>query len=142
MGQLLVRTIGFRQAELALAMGTLFSPDQALSVGLVDEIIPQQQNSVELNNVDGLSVLLPTMMKDLAHDSVIKRAYEQAKLFSKIPPHARIASKFVTRQSHIQDMIATRADDTAHFCHFVMQDSVQRNLLAYVEAMKSKNKKI
>ena len=39
MGQLLVRTIGFRKAELALAMGTLFPPNSALEIGLVDEII-------------------------------------------------------------------------------------------------------
>jgi enoyl-CoA hydratase/carnithine racemase len=144
MGQLLVRTIGFRQAELALALGTLFSPDRAQSIGLVDETVHQQQQLLpimELSNVDGLSELLPSITQDQASDTLMQKAYQQAKIFAKIPPHARVASKLVTRQSHIRDMVATRDEDTAHFCGFVMQDAVQKNLMTYVEAMKSKSKK-
>ena len=144
MGQLLVRTIGFRQAELALALGTLFPPDRAQSIGLVDEIVSQQQQHpqpTELSSVDGLLELLPPIAKDQVSDSLMQKAYHQAKTFAKIPPHARVASKLVTRQSHIHDMIATRDEDTAHFCGFVMQEAVQKNLIAYVELMKSKSKK-
>ncbi len=140
MGQLLVRTIGFRQAELALALGTLFPPDRAQSIGLVDETV-RQLPIMELSNVDGLSELLPPITKDQASDTLMQKAYQQAKTYAKIPPHARVASKLVTRQSHLRDMVATRDEDTAHFCGFVMQDAVQKNLMAYVEAMKSKSKK-
>ena len=139
MGQLLVRTIGFRKAELALAMGTLFPPTQAHAIGLVDEIVSQRPT--EFSNVDGLSALLPSVTKDQVFDSLMQRAFAQAQLFSKIPPHARVASKMVTRQSHIHDMVAEREKDTDHFCGFVMQQSVQNNLIAYVEALKNKSKK-
>eukprot|EP01083_Nonionella_stella_P000568 1611_1 len=45
MGQMLVRTIGCRNAELALAMGTMFSPDEALRIGLVDDVVVSSQDS-------------------------------------------------------------------------------------------------
>lgn len=96
---------------------------------------------MELNDADGLSALLPPITKGQESDSLMQKAYQQAKAFAKIPPHARVASKLVTRQSHIHDMIATRDDDTAHFCGFVTQNAVQKNLIAYVDAMKSKSKK-
>ena len=38
-----VNTIGQRQAELALQQGALFSPQQALSVGWVDNVVPDDQ---------------------------------------------------------------------------------------------------
>ena len=140
MGQLLVRTIGFRQAELALAMGTLFPPDRALSIGLVDAIV-SEQHGTESTAIEELSELLPSITKDQASNPLMQKAFKQATSFAKIPPHARVASKLVTRKSHVHDMMATRDEDTAHFCGFVTQNAVQKNLIAYVEAMKSKSKK-
>ena len=132
MGQLLVRTIGFRHAELALALGTLFPQDKALSVGLVDCVVPQ--HPCEPND-DSL------LIKDQASNPLMQKAYTQAKIFAKIPPQARVASKAVTRDEHIKDMIAKREEDAAHFCGFVTQEAVQSNLIAYVEALKKKSKK-
>ena len=118
-----VRTIGFRRAELALALGTLFPPDQALEVGLVDEVV----------NEDGLVWS--------SNNPVTQKAYDQAKIFAKIPPQARVASKIVTRDEHIRDIIAKREEDTEHFCGFVTHEAVQCNLKTYVEALKKKSKK-
>lgn len=38
-----VNTIGHQAAERALQLGTLFSPAEALKVGLVDEVVPEDQ---------------------------------------------------------------------------------------------------
>lgn len=133
MGQLLVRTIGYRQAELALALGTLFPPDKALSVGLVDVVVPEEES--ESSGGDGL------LNKDQASNKLFQKAYAQARLFAKIPPPARVASKLLTRDEHIKDMIAKRDADTAHFCGFVTHKVVQHSLTAYVEALKKKSKK-
>mmetsp|Transcript_6586 Transcript_6586/g.16260 ORF Transcript_6586/g.16260 Transcript_6586/m.16260 type:complete len:139 (+) Transcript_6586:2279-2695(+) len=137
MGQLLVRTIGFRQAELALALGTLFPPNEALAVGLVDDIVPPQQ----CGDSDGVAKFSGTVIEDRASNPLMQRAYEQARMYAKISPQARVASKLVTREEHIQDLIVRREEDTDHFCGFVTQDAVQRNLIAYVEAMKKKSKR-
>ena len=77
MGQLLVRTIGFRQAELALAMGTLFPPDRALSIGLVDAI-ESEQHGAESTIIEGLSELLPSISKDQASNPLMQKAFKQA----------------------------------------------------------------
>ena len=138
MGQLLVRTIGFRQADLALALGTLFPPERALSIGLVDDVVPHQQ--VESGDSE-LIDLLPPQIKDQALDPLLQKAYAQARLYAKIPPQARVASKMVTREEHIFRMIAKRDEDTQHFCGFVTQKAVQKNLAAYVEALKNKSAK-
>ncbi|KAL7533765.1 hypothetical protein ACHAXR_005440 [Thalassiosira sp. AJA248-18] len=134
MGQLLVRTIGFRRAELALALGTLFPPDQALAIGLVDAIALDQSSVSDLldeTSHDKLVELLPAASKDQADNALMQKAYSQAKIFAKIPPQARVASKIVTREEHVQDIIATREEDANHFCGFVTQDAVQNNLKAY-----------
>jgi 3,2-trans-enoyl-CoA isomerase len=140
MGQLLVRTIGFRRAELALAMGTLFPAQTALEIGLVDEIV--SSDTVEQSSIDALQAMLPDKMKDThASNPVMQQAYIQATLFAKIPAQARIASKMLTRSEHLEDMIAKRQQDTDYFCNFITQEEVQRNLREYVQQLKTKSKK-
>ena len=142
MGQLMVRTIGFRQAELALAMGTLFPPDEALGVGLVDGVVKADSMHSHGDSVEqGLKALLPSAIEGQASDPLMQQAYNQAKTFAKIPPQARVASKMVTREDHIADIIEKRNADNDHFCGFVTQDAVQSNLTAYVEALKTKGKR-
>ena len=136
--QLMVCTIGLRKAELAMQLGQLFSKEEALEVGLVDELVaPNEQ--CETNNA--LLDLLPTAIKDQASNALMQQAYKQAKVYAKIPPQARVASKLLTREHYIKDMIQTREQDTDYFCGFVTQEAVQRNLIAYVEALKKKSKK-
>ncbi|KAL7430124.1 hypothetical protein ACHAXM_002017 [Skeletonema potamos] len=140
MGHLLVRTIGFRRAELALAMGTLFPAHTALEIGLVDEIISSDDTKESRN--DALQALLPDKMK-ITHASnpVMQQAYIQATRFAQIPAQARIATKMITRSKHLEDMIAKREQDIDHFCNFITQDGVQRNLMEYVRQLKTKSKK-
>ena len=39
----LTNTIGHREAEKALMLGKMYTPQQALSVGLIDAVVPQDQ---------------------------------------------------------------------------------------------------
>ena len=137
---MMVITIGPRKTELALALGTLFPPEEALSVGLVDDIIvphPQLESSDE-----GLGGLLPSQMtEDQSLNPVLQKAYAQARTYAKIPPQARVARKMVIRDEPLFKMIAKRDEDTNHFCGFVMQPSVQKNLTPYIEALKNKSAK-
>jgi len=134
----MVSTIGLRKAELAMQLGKLFPPEEALEVGLVDELVVSNEQC-ESNNA--LFDLLPSATKDQSSNALMQQAYKQAKVYAKIPPEARVASKLLTREQYIKDMIQTREQDTDHFCGFVTQEAVQRNLIAYVEALKKKSKK-
>jgi len=112
LGQLMIRTIGFRKGEEALTLGTLFSPEDALSIGLVDKL------------VEG--------------DAVVDASYEVARTFTKIPPQARFASKMLARKEFLDDLVENRDTDTAHFCNFILNDTVQLGLGAYLEKLKRK----
>lgn len=114
LGQLMIRTIGFRKAEQALSLGTLFPPSKALEIGLIDE------------NVD--------------QDQVLDRSYEMATKFAEIPPQARLASKMLARQEFLDDLVENRHADTEYFCDFIKNDVVQQGLGAYFESLKRKKK--
>lgn len=113
LGQLMLRTIGFRQGEMALSLGTLFSPEQALEIGLVDELADGEQE-------------------------VLSKSQNAAMKWSKIPPHARVASKMLARGEFLQDLIRNRDEDVEHFKNFVLNEKVQANLGAYLESLKRK----
>jgi 3,2-trans-enoyl-CoA isomerase len=112
LGELMVLTIGHRPAEKALALGTLFSPEDALEIGLVDEVVPKEQ--------------------------VLEKAKEEAIKWAKIPPQARVASKMLTRKKQLDHLIATRQADVDNFVGFATQDIVQKNLSLYLESLKKK----
>ena len=40
--------IGTRKGELALILGSLFSPEEALNIGLVDQVAPDLQSASEI----------------------------------------------------------------------------------------------
>jgi len=44
----MINTVGTRQTEMALQLGTLFSSEEALNIGLVDEVIPDQTSATTL----------------------------------------------------------------------------------------------
>lgn len=57
-------TVGHRTTELALQLGLLYSPADALKVGLVDQLVPEDQV---------LATALQTMTKWLAIPGVFPR---------------------------------------------------------------------
>ena len=136
MGQQMVQTIGFRKAERALALGTLFPPEQALAEGVIDEVVTEQLSDTH----EVLQTLLPSIIQNQASNAVMQRAFEEATRYAKIPPQARVASKLVTRLDSLKEMDKTREADTQHFCGFITQEVVQKNLLRYVEGLKQKSK--
>ena len=141
MGQMLVRIIGHRRGELALAMGTLFEPEEAKTLGLIDEVIFHSSGESDEESRAVLETLLPSDIKDKASGPLLQRALKQARAFAEVPPNARAASKMITRKSHIHDMFTQREADTDWFCEFINQPEVQENLKRYVKDMKGKSKK-
>jgi Delta3-Delta2-enoyl-CoA isomerase len=117
LAQQYIDVIGNRNAELALLLGTLFSPQQALNIGLVDELV---------SAADGASV----------EEAAQRKAAE----FVRIPPKARVAAKELTRGTQIAKLKNDRDEDTDFFCSFVTADSVQRTLGAYLEMLAKRKK--
>lgn len=39
----MVNTVGYRTAERALQLGLLYSPQDALKIGMVDELVPEEK---------------------------------------------------------------------------------------------------
>lgn len=136
MGQQMVQTIGFRKAERALALGTLFPPVQALAEGVIDEVVTEQLSDTH----EVLQALLPDVIQNQASNAVMQRAFQEATRYAKIPSQARVASKLVTRSESLKAMEKTREADTQHFCGFITQEVVQKNLMIYVEGLKQKSK--
>ena len=112
LGQQYMDTIGHRRAELALSLGTLFSPQEALDIGLVDQLV-----------TDG---------------DVIDAAKREAHKWIRIPMEARVGAKELTRGPQIQNLLDNRQEDTDHFVSFVTKESVQKSLDMYIEQMKKK----
>jgi 3,2-trans-enoyl-CoA isomerase len=115
LGQQMVDTIGRRQAELSLALGTLYSPEEALKIGLVDLVVPQ--------------------------DQVEAKASEAALQWAKIPAQARVASKRMIRKDRLDRLKASRSQDVEHFANFVITEQVQDSLTAYLDMLAKKGKK-
>ena len=107
-------TIGHRHAELALLLGTLFAPPRALEIGLVDQVVEQE--------------------------NVMAAAMQKAAEFVKIPQKARGAAKDLTRGPQIQKLKDHLDEDTEFFCNYVTVDDVQRTLGAYLEMLAKRSK--
>lgn len=117
-----IDTMGTRQAELALLRGTLFSPQEALEVGLVDELA--HNDSEDGDN----------------GDSVLQIATKKAVSFAKIPAMARVAAKKVTRGKQIEWLVQNRREDTQYFCSYMEQAAVQKTLGGYLEMLAKRKK--
>ncbi|KAL3937481.1 MAG: hypothetical protein SGBAC_007418 [Bacillariaceae sp.] len=114
LGQQFIDTIGLRRAELALAMGSLFDTKEALDIGLIDEIAGE--------------------------DDIIEVAMDRASEWVAIPAPARVASKELTRARQMNELKENRQHDVDHFCSFVNQEAMQRNLGFYFEQLAKRKK--
>ncbi|XP_038064589.1 enoyl-CoA delta isomerase 1, mitochondrial-like [Patiria miniata] len=110
--ELMVKTCGERQAEMALQLGTLFKPEQALRIGMVDEIAPL--------------------------DDVINKAREHLAKWLKIPDHARVITKGMCRGLLLEKLRAKQEEDIAFFSEFINKDAIQKSLGRYLESLKKK----
>jgi len=105
-------TIGHREAERGLQLGHLYSSQQALDVGLVDELV--------------------------AADQLMSAAEKQAAKWMKIPDFARQLTKTQMRSPLIQKLQARQDQDIDNFVNFITKDAIQRAMGAYLESLKKK----
>jgi enoyl-CoA hydratase/carnithine racemase len=109
-----IDTIGLRQAELALSLGTMFDIEKASNIGLVDELSTD--------------------------DTIHQVAQQRASEWVAIPAQARVASKQLTRGRQLNELRDNRQQDVEHFCSFVTHKVVQRNLGAYLQQLAKRKK--
>jgi len=112
----MLNAVGHRQTELALMLGTLFTADQALSIGLVDKVVQDREEC-------------------------LAEATKMVHKLVKIPSEARHVSKMLMRQPTLDRLTADREADVEHFANFVTQPQIQKPLGQYLEALKAKSKK-
>ncbi|CAB9514188.1 CoA delta isomerase 1, mitochondrial [Seminavis robusta] len=112
LGYQYIDTIGQRQAELGLSLGLLHQPEQALAIGLVDELVPREE--------------------------VLSRAQAEAVKWGKIPAKARLASKMLARKARLDHLAATRKEDNDFFRSFVTNETAQKIIDGYLQSLSKK----
>jgi len=112
----MVNTIGVRQTELSLMLGTLYNTEQALRIGMVDEMVADREE-------------------------VLASAHRVASQLAKIPSEARHISKMIMRQPTLDKLTSDKEGDIDHFCNFIVQPQIQKPMGLYLEALKKKSKK-
>lgn len=113
MADLMLKTVGHRQAETALMLGTLYPANDALRIGLVDEI----------------------------SENVMESSEQQARQWTKIPSHSRVASKMLLRKTQLDKLATSRSEDLELFLDLCLSEKVQTNLGLYLASLKKKGGK-
>ncbi|XP_024409001.1 enoyl-CoA delta isomerase 1, mitochondrial isoform X1 [Desmodus rotundus] len=108
----LVNTIGHRTSERALQLGILFPPAEALQVGMVDKVVPEDQVQ---------STALSVMAQWLS-----------------IPDHARQLTKNMMRKATADRLVKQRDSDIQNFVGFISRDSIQKSLQVYLGKLRQK----
>ncbi|XP_072224982.1 enoyl-CoA delta isomerase 1, mitochondrial [Leuresthes tenuis] len=108
----MINTVGHRNTEIALELGLLYNPTEALRIGLVDHLVPEDQV---------LTTATQTMTKWLT-----------------IPEHARQITKSMMRKPTIDKLTSNRDADIQNFVSFITKDSIQKSLQMYLEMLKRK----
>ena len=107
---LMVATIGQRQAERALLPGKLFTANEALSVGLVDDVAPSSNETLDLCRAYLLSL-------------------------SKSYASARAMSKGLIRKPSIDALRKNFSEDVDLYVKLIMSDNFQKAADAHVKAV-------
>eukprot|EP00099_Drosophila_melanogaster_P007634 NP_001260304.1 uncharacterized protein Dmel_CG4598, isoform B [Drosophila melanogaster] len=105
-----------RIAERALNQGRMFTTEEALKVGLIDETANNKEEAIE---------------KCVAFIGT----------FAKVNPLARSLTKQQFRAADLQQLQNGRKEDLEKFLFFVNQPAVQKGLGIYLEGLKKKAKK-
>ncbi|XP_022092708.1 enoyl-CoA delta isomerase 1, mitochondrial-like isoform X2 [Acanthaster planci] len=114
--ELMARACGDREAEMGLQLGTLYTPEEALKIGLVDEVAPL--------------------------DSVVDRAREQVIKWLKIPDYARVVTKGMQRGPLLKKLQASQEEEVAFNAEFIHRESTQDVIEKYLMSLKKKKKKV
>lgn len=108
----MVNVVGKRTADRALIRGELFLPDEALRIGLVDEV------------VDGSDVL------ESARREIVK--------WLRVPGHARQLTKEAMRKPTVDQMIARFDVSLDYICNLISEEKTQEILGNYLNSLKKK----
>lgn len=109
----MINTIGFRKAESALQLGQTFTPQQALDIKLVDEIVPQKD--------------------------VLKAAEKEMQLWCQIPHEARGITKQLIRSDTVNRFKLNRVNDLKEFVESTSSPSVQVSIKNYLKTLKNQH---
>nr|XP_056722313.1 enoyl-CoA delta isomerase 1, mitochondrial [Euleptes europaea] len=108
----MVSTIGHRATERSLQLGLLYPAPNALKVGLVDQLVPEEKIQDAATQV---------MAQWLA-----------------TPDHARQITKSMMRKEAVERLLKHRDADVQNFVSFISRDSIQKSLQMYIEMLKQR----
>lgn len=108
-------TISNRQAEMALTLGTLFTTEEALKIGLVDEIAKNKEEAIE-------------KCEAFLHK------------YARIPADARAFTKNQCRYNDIKELELNRDADVELFATFIVNVQMQKSLGQYIMFLKWKKR--
>ncbi|KAH0955033.1 hypothetical protein HN011_004646 [Eciton burchellii] len=111
--ELYIALLGNRQAENALLRGTMFKPETALQIGLVDELAKDKADAIEKCKNYILS-------------------------FKNISAKGRSMTKLNMRSNLIQWMKENKEIDTDNFLYYIQLPKVHAGLKMYIEYLKQK----
>ncbi|GBN49979.1 Enoyl-CoA delta isomerase 1, mitochondrial [Araneus ventricosus] len=110
-----INSIGFRQAEHALKLGKMFTPEEALKLGMVNEIVDSPSD-------------------------VVPKAQEELDKWMKIPAAALQMTKLSMRKPDVDELISYEKKELEEIVHFTNQEIVQTMLGKYFDSLKNKKK--
>lgn len=108
----ITNTIGRRAAERSLQLGLLYPAPEALRIGLVDHLVPQDK-------------VMPTALSTMSE-------------WLTIPDHARQITKAMMRKPTLDRLLTQRESDIQNFVNFVSKDSIQKSLEMYMAMLKQR----
>jgi 3,2-trans-enoyl-CoA isomerase len=108
-------TVGPRQAELALTTGNLFTTDEALKIGLIDEVAANKEEA-------------------------ISKAEKFLHRYDNVSPLARALTKQTLRKDAIQDLVKKQKTELENITSFINNEKLQKGLEVYLESLKQKKK--
>lgn len=110
----LMKTIlELKNAERTLLLGTIYSSQDALNIGMIDEL------AVDKNDA-------------------IKKCEDFLQKFNSVPPNARNSSKQLVRREILDYMRTQRKKDLEEFVASVMNEEAQTAIKIYLESLKKK----
>ncbi|NXR14394.1 ECI1 isomerase, partial [Semnornis frantzii] len=107
-----VNVVGHRVAERSLQLGSLHPAPEAHKIGLVDELVPEE--------------------------NLQERAAAVMAQWLALPDHARQLTKSMMRRAVLDRLVAHREEDIQNFTTFISKESIQKSLRMYMEMLKKK----
>lgn len=111
----MVLIMGYQNASKAALLGKIFTPDEAVKVGLVDELT--------------------------ATEDTLTSAEKQMKLYLKAEKNAQIATKMDIRQTMIDNFSEIKKRDLARVVATLQTPAIRKVLHAYIESVKNPKSK-